>query len=264
VLQVADDPVGPEPAQSRDRQELRRHVHEPVTTQSNSRPANASRIESASPTSAVSGVTSWGSGRRAAERPRLMTETSIPWRTDSATQDALMVPVPPMWRTFMPRIPIRWERPGRSLDGTSSYGRRHSVVKNSTAPCECGPAGALADGETGTGHPRPESACAPRFGEFVVSRPFQDMIERGVPRLRALPAGPVGPGTHADPRHHRSRNCSPTRAAERRRASAGRNACSGSYLHGPKGPFQRPRRMLIFKSVARGVSRRQLSSGGFI
>ncbi len=53
-------------------------------------------MDSGSCTSPVTVVTPSGSGRTPAVRPRFSTCTSMPWRTDSATQDELIVPVPPM------------------------------------------------------------------------------------------------------------------------------------------------------------------------
>jgi hypothetical protein len=194
VLQVADDPVGLEPVRSRERQELRRHVHEPVTTQSNSRPANASRIESASPTSAMSGVTSCGSGRRAAERPRLMTETSIPLAyglCDTGCADGACAAVvenihaansDPMGAAPVARLTER-----RAMVAAIPSSRIRLLLASAGPPV-------LSRMATRNWSPSAESACAARFGEFVVSRPFQDMIERGVPRLRALPVGAGGTG----------------------------------------------------------------------
>ena len=82
-------------------------------------------------------------------------------------------------------------------------------------------------------------------GPAEETRPFQDMIAREFPGFDPIRGAGQGWLSAAA------------------RAAAG-NGFLGSYLLGPKGPFHQRRSMLIFELVARGVSRRQLSSGGFI
>ena len=56
----------------------------------------AARREASSVTSPVSQVTPSGMSRAALLLPRFSTETDIPLSTERRTQDALIVPVPPM------------------------------------------------------------------------------------------------------------------------------------------------------------------------
>jgi hypothetical protein len=65
-------------------------------TAPNSRSPRALRTESASLTSACNQVTLSGSARCLTLRPRFSTCTDMPASTDRRTQDALIVPVPPM------------------------------------------------------------------------------------------------------------------------------------------------------------------------
>jgi hypothetical protein len=66
-----------------------------LTTASNRWSPTAASRESSSVTSPVSQVTPSGFGRAALSFPRFSTETDIPLSTESRTQDALIVPVPP-------------------------------------------------------------------------------------------------------------------------------------------------------------------------
>ena len=56
----------------------------------------AARREASSVTSPVSQVTPSGMSRAALLLPRFSTNTDIPLSTERRTQDALIVPVPPM------------------------------------------------------------------------------------------------------------------------------------------------------------------------
>jgi len=67
-----------------------------LTTASNRWSPTAASREASSVTSPVSQFTPSGFGRAALLRPRFSTATDIPLATDSRTQDALIVPVPPM------------------------------------------------------------------------------------------------------------------------------------------------------------------------
>src|SRR5947209_12611918 len=69
-------------------------------TAPNSRSPRALRTDPASPMSAWSQVTSSGSERCLAFWPRFSTETDMPAATERRTHEALIVPVPPMYRTL--------------------------------------------------------------------------------------------------------------------------------------------------------------------